>query len=191
MFETELWNEFRGGCKVAYQRIYQLYVRDLLNYGNKVTGNTQLIEDCVQDLFIELWQQRKNLGETNSIKFYLFRALRNKINDSQRKDIFYNSVDYNDDCTKADDFLIETYLIGLEQEEKLLLMLRNSYGMLSYRQQQALNLRFYMDFNNDEVAQIMGINYQSACKFIYSGLKSLRETVKILSIISVTNFLLP
>ena len=185
MLDIELWNEFRGGCHEAFQRLYQLYARDLLNYGYKVTGNTQLIEDSIHDLFIELWQQRNNLGETDSIKFYLFRSLRNKINHSQRKDLFYNSTDINNAWGNPDDFLIESHLIEAEEKEILLQQLRSSYGLLSPRQQQALNLRFYMHFSNEEIARIMGINYQSACKFIYSGLKALREAVRILSIILV------
>ena len=86
MPDIELWNEFREGSHEAFQRLYQLYARDLLSYGNKVTGNTQLIEDSIHDLFIELWQSRNNLSQTDSIKFYLFRSLRNKINNSQQKD---------------------------------------------------------------------------------------------------------
>lgn len=189
MLDIELWNEFRGGDQKAFQRIYQLYVRDLLNYGCKVSGNTQLIEDSIHDLFIELWQQRKNLSETDSIRFYLFRSLRNKINHSQRKDLFYNSTDIHNAWGNADEFLIESHLIETEEKEKLLRQLRSSYDLLSPRQQQALNLRFYLHFNNEEIAQIMGVNYQSACKFIYSGLKTLREAVRILSMLLLFNFL--
>lgn len=189
MLDIELWNEFRGGDQKAFQRIYQLYVRDLLSYGCKVSGNTQLIEDSIHDLFIELWQQRKNLSETDSIKFYLFRSLRNKINHSQRKDLFYNSTDIHNAWGNADEFLIESHLIETEEKEKLLKQLRSSYDLLSPRQQQVLNLRFYLHFNNEEIAQIMGINYQSACKFIYSGLKTLREAVRILSMLLLFNFL--
>ncbi len=183
MLEIELWDEFRRGSQIAFQRLYQLYAKDLLSYGYKVTGNTQLIEDSIHDLFIELWQYRNNLTDTDSIRFYLFRALRNKINNSQRKDIFYNSTDISNASENADTFLIESHLIESEEKETLLKQLRSSYELLSPRQQEALNLRFYMHFNNEEIAKVMGINYQSACKFIYSGLKTLREEIRILSLV--------
>jgi RNA polymerase sigma factor (sigma-70 family) len=180
MLDSELWNAFRNGDHAAFQRIYQTYAKDLLSYGYKVTSNVLLIEDSIHDLFIELWQSRKNLSDTDSIKFYLFRSLRNKINNSQRKDAFYNSTDIENAGGNADEFVIESHLIELEEKEKLLRQLRYSYDLLSPRQQQALDLRFQMHFSNEEIARIMGINYQSACKFIYSGLKILREAVRIL-----------
>jgi RNA polymerase sigma factor (sigma-70 family) len=185
MPDIELWNSFRKGDHEAFQQIYQIYAKDLLSYGYKVTSNVQLIEDSIHDLFIELWQHGNNLSETDSIKFYLFRSLRNKINNSQKKDLLFNSTDIGNACGNPDEFLIESHLIELEEKEKILKQLRSSYTMLSPRQQQALNLRFYNHFSNEEIARIMGINYQSACKFIYSGLKTLKETVRILSFLLI------
>lgn len=183
MPDIELWNAFRKGDHEAFQQIYQIYAKDLLSYGYKVSGNVLLIEDSIHDLFIELWQSRKNLSETDSIKFYLFKSLRNKINNSQKKDLLFNTTDIGSACGNPDDFLIENHLIEMEGRENLLSQLRISYELLSSRQQQALNLRFYNHFSNEEIAGIMGINYQSACKFIYSGLKTLKEAVRILSIL--------
>jgi RNA polymerase sigma factor (sigma-70 family) len=175
-----LWNTFRQGNRPAFQRIYELYAKDLVSYGHKITGNVQLIEDSLHDLFIELWQSRENLSETDSIKFYLFRALRNKIQRAQQRDIFYQStgVDHLEELEEIDD-IIETRWIKNEGQEQLLRQLQAGYAHLSPRQQQAIDLRFTHHFSNEEIAQIMGVNYQSACKFIYSALKTLREVVRI------------
>ncbi len=181
MPDIELWNAFRQGDPDAFRRIYERYARDLLNYGHRVTRDVNLIEDSIHDLFIELWHA-KTLSDTDSIKFYLFRALRNKINQSHRKSLFYNAGDIDLLQSSPGDFGIESHLIETEGREHLRQQLHKSYSRLSPRQQQALHLRFTMHFNNEEIARIMGINYQSACKFIYSGLKALREAVKILSI---------
>ena len=66
---STLWNAFRQGDKAAFQQIYGLFSHDLLNYGYRVTNDRLLIEDAIHDLFIELWQSRSNLMETDSIKF--------------------------------------------------------------------------------------------------------------------------
>lgn len=179
--ESHLWNKFRQGDREAFQQIYQLFAGDLLNYGYKVSGDIQLIEDSVHDLFIEIWQRRVNLSETDSIRFYLFRALRNKITASHRKNHLRDPFESLQ--TSADEFLIEQHLIDQEQQDGLLRQLRTSYGFLSPRQQQALHMRFFLHMSNEQIAELMGINYQSACKFIYSGLKALRETVRIISLL--------
>jgi RNA polymerase sigma factor (sigma-70 family) len=183
MSEIELWNAFRNGNHEAFQRVYQTYAKHLLSYGNRLSSNTSLIEDSVHDLFIELWQSRKNLSETDSIKFYLFRSLRNKINNNRKRETLFDITDIGSACDNPDDFLIETHLIEIEGQQDLLSQLRKGYESLTPRQQQALTLRFYNHFSNEETAQIMGVNYQSACKFIYSGLKSLKESVRILSVL--------
>jgi RNA polymerase sigma factor (sigma-70 family) len=179
--DLQLWNRFRQGDRDAFRQIYQLFAGDLLNYGYKVSGDIQLIEDSVHDLFVEIWQRRANLSETDSIRFYLFRALRNKISTSQRRNHLQDPFESIE--TSADEFLIEQHLIDEEQHDGLLRQLRISYGFLSPRQQQALHMRFFLHLSNEEIAELMGINYQSACKFIYSGLKALRETVKIISLL--------
>lgn len=179
--ESQLWNRFLQGDREAFQQIYQLFAGDLLNYGYKVSGDIQLIEDSVHDLFIEIWQRRANLSETDSIRFYLFRALRNKITASHRRNHILDPFESLE--TSADEFLIEQHLIDQEQHEGLLRQLRTSYGFLSPRQQQALHMRFFLHLSNEQIAELMGINYQSACKFIYSGLKALRETVRIISLL--------
>lgn len=179
---NELWHAFRQGDEAAFQQIYQLYARDLLNYGYKVTNDTPLIEDSIHDLFIELWQSRANLSDTNSIKFYLFRSLRNKITRVRSRDPFFQASTIDSVPTPSDDFVIEANLIEREELEQVYEQLRRSYALLTPRQQEALNLRFYQHFSNEEIAQIMGINYQSACRFIYSALKTLREVVRIFSV---------
>lgn len=177
----ELWNAFRKGDRVAFQRIYMLYAKDLIRYGQKISRDARLVEDSVHDLFIELWQSRANLTETDSIKFYLFRAIRNKILHAHRKDPFFEFSDIELVHARSDFFVIENKLIEEEGEEILLRRLRRSYDLLTPRQQQAIDLRFQYHFSNEEVARIMGVNYQSACKFIYTALKSLRATVRVLS----------
>ncbi|MPR36015.1 RNA polymerase sigma factor [Salmonirosea aquatica] len=178
-----LWNTFRQGDRTAFQRIYELHARELVSYGYRITSNVQLIEDSLHDLFIELWQSRENLSETDSIRFYLFRSLRNKIQRAQQQDVFHRATDVAQmHHLEGEDEIIETQWIKTEGEEQLLRQLKAGYAHLSPRQQQAIDLRFTHHFSNEEIARIMGINYQSACKFIYSALKVLRENIRILSL---------
>lgn len=175
----DLWLAFRQGDQAAFQQLYRLYARDLLSYGYKVTSDLPLIEDSIHDLFIELWQSRANLSDTDSIRYYLFRSLRNKITKTRSQDLFFRASELDACLTPIDDFSIETKLIEGEATKQMHQQLDRSFALLTPRQQEALNLRFYQHFSNEEIAQIMGINYQSACRFIYSALKTLREVVRI------------
>ena len=175
----QLWQAFKKGDRKAFERIYRTYARDLLNYGYKVIVDRRLIEDSIQDLFFELWQSRKNLNQTSSIKFYLFRALRYKIirNAKSNGIAFIDSI--NEIESDTVDFPHENHLIDLEIRSLQTVHLQHVIGQLPKRQQEAINLRYYHNFSNDEIAEIMEVNYQSACKFIYSALKNLKSSLKV------------
>ena len=180
----ELWHSFKNGNRNAFESIYKTNVKSLLNYGYRVTSDRTLIEDSIQDLFFELWQNRARISETTSVKFYLFQALRYKI----CRNIKYNHRELRDIETRSEDFNYpshESCIIGIEVQSMQMDHLKNLINKLPQRQQEAINLRYYHDFSNEEVARLMGVNYQSACKFIYSALKRLKLNLSV----SVTSFL--
>jgi RNA polymerase sigma factor (sigma-70 family) len=98
--DTELWQAFKQSEEGAYQYIYHQYAPPLYNYGRHLIKNRQLVEDCLHDLFVYLYEHRQTLGPTDSIKFYLFRSLRRKITDAlnaetRYKDELSEEVEYD------------------------------------------------------------------------------------------------
>ncbi len=180
-----IWNAFKKGSREAFERIYRDNIRDLLNYGYKVTSDRRLIEDSIQDLFMELWNSRSRVSETTSVRFYLFKALRYKIVRNSRR-----HPDLLDGNVRADsiDFAEgshESHLIALEIQSMQMANLRGLIASLPARQREAINLRYFQHFSNEEIARIMGVSYPSACKFIYAALKNLKHNLQI----SVTSWL--
>lgn len=180
-----VWQSFKKGSKEAFALIYREHVKGLINYGYKVTADRTLIEDSVQDLFFELWKNRANLSETTSVRFYLFKALRYKIVRNARAAGMSFLRQLDEEAGQVAEFSHETYLIGLEVQSLQMANLKELIAALPRRQQEAINLRYYHNFSNEEIARIMGVNYQSACKFIYSALKSLKLNLQV----SITSWL--
>ena len=178
--ELLIWRAFKSGDEAAFVEIYRTQVQGLLNYGNKINPNRQQVQDSVQDLFIELWNSRERLKDTSSIKFYLFRSLRNKLSKLSRPDHSFPLDNAHDTLS---DPSVTFYIFDHEIESERIERLQKTILKLSRRQQEAINLRYFHDFSNDEIAEIMGLNYQSACKLIYSGLKFLKENVKLFTFI--------
>ena len=172
------WYAFKGGDKEAFSRIYHQHVNALLKYGYKIHHNRSLVEDCVQDLFIELWRTRANLSDTTSVKFYLFRAIRykilRKINEESRVELL--SLE---NCDRLSLWHAENDLVEFEIQSQQMSHLKDSINALPARQREAINLRFYNNFSNEEVARIMGVNYKSACRFIYMAIKKLKINLKV------------
>lgn len=173
----KLWESFKEGDRAAFAEIYNKHISILLNYGSKISSDSALVEDCIQDLFIDLWQSRTRLSSTTSVKFYLFKALRNRIyryhsaSSPEIESLEAYAGAANDSC-------YEDQIIQMEIESFQMEQLRKQIDDLPPRQKEAINLRYYHNFSNDEIARLMGVNYTSACKFIYAGLKKLVENLK-------------
>jgi RNA polymerase sigma factor (sigma-70 family) len=180
--DLEIWQSFKKGDKNAFTKIYQLYAKSLLNYGVtlRISPNLSVVEDCIQDLFLELWQSRENLADTDSIKFYLFRALKNKLMRIVKYD-FSKNTDEIDETLGGDLFedSIERILIEEENQKERLERLKIAFDGLSQRQREVINLKYYHQFSNTQIAEIMELNYSSVGNLIQKALFSLRQSIHI------------
>ena len=85
-----LWSLYLKGDKEALEQIYRRYYPLLLNYGCRLSANQDLVQDCIQNLFIKLMSKSRNLSDTPSVKGYLLKAFRNNLLDSLEKEEKHN-----------------------------------------------------------------------------------------------------
>jgi len=173
--DTLLWNTFREGDKESFARIYNFYIDELLSYGYRVTSNRQLIKDSIQDLFLHLWLHRSNLSETDSIKFYLFRSLRNRIlkNLEKHQDIFLDTSESVLENVMGD-FSYEQELVNYEMQHEQIARLQKAIEKLPKRQQEAIQLRYHHNFSLEEIADLMQVNNQSVRNLLHKAIVQLR-----------------
>lgn len=74
--DTSIWDAFRQGDRLAFEQLYRLYAKPLTRYGLKINPNRELVLDCIQDVFVYLWEHHQSLGAAQSVQFYLYRTLR-------------------------------------------------------------------------------------------------------------------
>lgn len=170
--EAAVWEAFKQGSKAALDEMYQSSVRSLYAYGCKLTTDTALVEDCIQDMFVEIWEKRKSLGATTSYKFYLFKTLRRKIihNLSSKK-----HGDFADHIIPIREESHEFQLVLDQTHTQRKIIIQEAIDSLSIRQKEAIYLRFYDDLSFDEVAEVMNIDVKSVYKMIYKALDGLRN----------------
>jgi RNA polymerase sigma factor (sigma-70 family) len=176
--DSILWEEFRKGSLKAFDTIYYLNVRVLYNYGHKITADSAIIEDSIQDLFIELWQKREHLSPTSSIKYYLFKAISQKIIrrlkvENRLNERFSLSNDYDFQVV----FSHEVHLITNQISEDERKNLQSALETLTGRQKQAIYLKFFEGLSFDEVADILSINTKATYKLIARAIEVLRSSM--------------
>ena len=77
--DNYIWDKFREGSSTAFEIIYERHIKILSNYGRRMCSDDELVKDAIQDMFVDVWRNRSNLGPTDSIKFYLIKAYRRNL----------------------------------------------------------------------------------------------------------------
>jgi RNA polymerase sigma factor (sigma-70 family) len=176
--ENLLWKRLKTGDKQAFSILYQRYVKILYSYGKRITRDEKLVEDSIQDLFIDLWQSRDNLGDAIAVRFYLFRSLRRKIyrsNPNRPTSPVRPHEDLDLSNIESSDYTQEDLIIGEEEAKKNSLVLHNLIRNLSIRQEEALLLYYYEGFNYTQIAELLAINEQSARNLVQRALIKLKK----------------
>ncbi|SDG12391.1 RNA polymerase sigma-70 factor, ECF subfamily [Dyadobacter soli] len=190
--DHDLWQRIRLGDEQAFTAIFEKYHRTLYNYGSKLSTNSSLVEDAVQDVFIDIWRLRHNLTENvTSVKFYLYRALRRRIHVALDKFPSMEEIsELDDEDTPANHTHSEAILIEAESSSARAQRIQELLAQLPERQLEALTLRYFDDFSIEEIAEIMSVNEKSVRNFIYKALTSLRQSREILLISSLIFWML-
>jgi len=78
MKQDILLKKLREGDLSAYQFLFDEYYTWLYNYLLKLSCDPQLSEDLTQDTMLHIWEKRKALVITTSLKNYLFKSCHNQ-----------------------------------------------------------------------------------------------------------------
>lgn len=186
--EYSVWRDFKNGDVDAYALIYQKYFFVLFNYGKKISQDHELIKDCIQELFIKIWNNRDNLAETTSIKYYLFTSLKRKLLDVLRKpqlDLVTDQGEYSEDSfdiLELADYTDEQ--TSSPQRDKVI----KALTLLSQHQQKLLDLKFQKNLSNKEIADELGITIQSVYNAVFKALRSIRKQLSSLTILMLLSY---
>jgi RNA polymerase sigma factor (sigma-70 family) len=168
-----LWQQFLNGDLAAYAVIYKKYFVVLLQYGSKITTDKDLVKDCVQDLFVKIWNNRERLTATTSIKYYLFTSLRNKLLDYLRSNRHKLTTSFS---VHTDHMIEEIAVPDLGDVTKTEQVLK-AITRLSKYQQSLLHMKFNEERSNVEIAEELGITIQSVYNAVFKTLRFLRKQI--------------
>lgn len=185
--DIELWQAFKLGNEDAFEQLYKQHFKLLGSYGYRITPDSLLVEDAIQDVFIDLWRRKEHLSEVENVKFYLFRALRNQLSRNIRNDVFDGAEDINDFLDYLATLSTEQQSIEHESQQTRTQTIQKALGHLSNRQREAIHLRFYQGLSLDETAQMMEISKQVVKNLLFKSYAILRLTLK--TTISILLFL--
>lgn len=171
--DSEIWTKFKSGDKKALSHIYTRYFDKLYNYGSRITRDSGLTEDSIQDLFVEFWNKRESMVEVKNIKSYLYTSLRRKI---IYKLSLISKQRPSDQLAHFEIKLSEkSHYLSQEINNEIRLKLSQLVANLLPQQKEAIFLIYYDELPYDEVAKIMGLKVKTVYNHIHLAIVKLRE----------------
>ncbi|MFN2440320.1 MAG: RNA polymerase sigma factor, partial [Chitinophagaceae bacterium] len=155
---------------------YRIFHPRLFNYGHKFTSDTELIEDCIQEIFIQFWINKSKLAGVQGLHSYIYVSFRHRLLKALRRlNKHFNTFFEEDQYNFTVDVSIEQVLIGKEQLFEQHIDLNKALKKLTRRQKEAIFFLFYENLSYEEVSRILSISKKATYKLVARALGELRS----------------
>ncbi|MDN5204333.1 sigma-70 family RNA polymerase sigma factor [Fulvivirgaceae bacterium BMA10] len=155
--------------------IYNTYYDDLYRFGVRLSMNTDMTKDCIQEVFIDLWNKREKITDISNIKAYLLKHLSRVVYAAIKKDEKKKNINKLFELQNEIIFNYENRLLDNQEESLKKAKLLNAVQSLSKRKQQIIKLRFLEGYDYEEIASITSLKYNTVYDLSHKAIKALRE----------------
>lgn len=175
--DFQLWQQLKNGSELALGKLIKKYFNPLQNYGYKFMRDEVFVKDCVQEVFIEIWNRRQQISQPDSVKAYLLSSVRKKV----LRESYRQKIQRTEEVTDVEndgnfiEFSPEWSIIEQESLSELTQKVADLLNQLPKRQREVIYLRFYQNLEREEIAEIMGVNPQSVSNLMQTAFKTFRE----------------
>lgn len=184
IYWEQIWDRFKTGDRRAFEIIYNEYIDALFAYGSRITSHKALVEDAIQDLFLDVYTYGKRLRKPESLEFYLYKSLKRIIiRKLKEKYRFTHPDDYKEHFDLT--FPLEEYPDDLLEDHMRLL--QNELSRLDSAKRELLFLRFNSGLTFNEIGLLMDVKPDTVKKQVSRLLKQLhkRMEVKLVNLLAI------
>jgi len=163
----------------ALSWLMKKYYTDLYNYAIRFSPDPPLGKDCIQEVFISLWQRRETATAILCPRYYLLRAVKNKMLKSLHAMSRHTALGDAQEYDFSPEFSIERTIIEKQISEEKAEKLRKTLLALSKRQQEAIYLKYYQYLDNAQIAELMAISRQSVYNLLHEAIQKLKAVWRV------------
>ncbi|WP_158856504.1 RNA polymerase sigma factor [Lunatibacter salilacus] len=176
--DIQVWDQIKAGERAGMEALYIKYAQELFRLGMSIKGDRSLVKDCIQEVFLNLWQYQHTVKTTDNVKLYLFKCLSNKIH----KEVGKDKKRYGNLIPEMEENL--AYDQGQEQENSIekRKRLAEVLNSLPARQHEVIQLLYFENHSYENTSAIMGINVQSVYTLAWKAIASLKKGFALISI---------
>ncbi len=170
-YKNTPWKAIQNGDKKAFDAFYFEHVDALYNYGHHITPQTNLVEDAIQEVFVNLWQRRQQINIESSNRAYLFTCL--------RRQLLYQ-LKHQENYQLKKELVAVGHSIWQEErseyrQKQQLQAVKQAVEKLSPREKEAITLKYYENLDYHEMSSIMNLKIHAIYKLVSRGVNKLRK----------------
>jgi RNA polymerase sigma factor (sigma-70 family) len=173
--EQDLIKGLQQGDEAALASLMRMYYNDLYHYASRFTKDHGLIKDCIQEVFISLWQRRETIGAIVSPRYYFLRAIKNKTLKALHKNFKEVTSAGFEEYEFLYEFSVEKIIVEKQISEENGQKLRHTLSLLSKRQKEVIYLKYYQYLDHGQIAELMNISRQSVYNLLHEAIQKLRS----------------
>ncbi|WP_162417536.1 RNA polymerase sigma factor [Cyclobacterium roseum] len=180
--DATYWRQIQNSDRAGMEGLYVKYTQELFRLGMSIKGDRSLVKDCIQEVFLKIWQYRHTIKATDNIKLYLFKCLSNKIHKEVGKDkkrYGHLNAELGDDLHYEQETEVGN---SLERRKSLM----EAMDSLSARQHEVIHLLYYENHSYEDISVIMGINVQSVYTLAWKALANLKKRFVLIGLFLMT-----
>jgi RNA polymerase sigma-70 factor (family 1) len=178
--DQNLLISLRQGDIKAFDELYHRYAKKLMAFALSFFANQVIAEDAVQEIFIRIWEKRKELDESKPFKSYLFQAVKFYMFNYIRDKKISCSYEEVSEAMFRRENLVEEKLHYEELEATTIALI----DRLPLVQQQVFRLNKLEGLTPQEIANRMNLSKRTIEHHIYLATKTVKS--KLLHHISIS-----
>ena len=172
--ERELFHRLLEGDEWAFSQIFYLYKDKLYGFLFNIVKSQTQAEDLVQDVFVKIWLNRKQLSEVESIGSFVFKMAHNHAIDFLRK---YSKESYNTFPHDLQHLFIadEADVFNDIVNDELRKRINEAILRLPPQQQKVYVLRKEQGYKHDEIAKELNLSVSTIRNHLMRAMTNLRK----------------
>ena len=180
--DYELVKSLQKGDRRAFDKLFNKYAGKIFYLAKSHFGSREDAEGLVQDVFIKVWENRKNIKEYLSFRSYLFTITYNSIRKFLR--IKYRSIELPEDFMQDIARMQDESFLQLEYID-LLDQMNLALEKLTPRQKEIFLLSREKGLSYKEIAEELSVTPKTVENHIHEALKTIRKHLKKVGLIGM------
>jgi RNA polymerase sigma-70 factor (ECF subfamily) len=180
--ENNTVRRIKQGDKEVFRNLFEIYYQRLFLYAKSYVEDADTAKDIVQDLFINLWEKRKNLVIISSLSSYFFRAIHNRsIQFLRHKKVISKYKEKHLLKLKEAEILYNTsvdFTLSDVQFNEIRDILNKTYNSLPAKTREVFRLSREEAKSNPTIANTLNINIKTVEYYITKALKVFHNALK-------------